>query len=297
MPDDRKPPCASDSGARPSPADPRPLTGAANTRRAYTADWRHFSGWCRREGLEALPPAPQTVALYIAACASGARSVGGRRSAISTIERRLSALVWACAQRGLKLDRRHPQISTVLADLRDNRAAPGHQKAALRPEDIRAMLETCDRGSLRGLRDRAMLLLGFAGGLRRSEITGLDAGRDQTGDGRGWVKILPDGILVTLRSKIGLREVEIDRNPTDAACPVAALEAWLKLARIGSGPLFRRVTGRGREVGPTRLNDREVARLVKRAVISAGIRGDLPESARAALFSGRSLHPGKVTDR
>lgn len=297
MPDDRKPPCALDSGARPSPAGPRPLTGAANTRRAYTADWRHFSGWCRREGFEALPPAPQTVGFYIAACASGARSVGGRQSAISTIERRLSALVWACAQRGLKLDRSHPQISTVLADLRDNRAAPKHQKAALRPEDIRAMLETCDRGSLRGLRDRAMLLLGFAGGLRRSEITGLDAGRDQTEDGRGWIEILPDGILVTLRSKTGLREVEIDRHPTDAACPVAALEAWLKLARIGSGPLFRRVTGQGREIGPTRLNDREVARLVKRAVISAGIRGDLPESARAALFSGRSLHAGKVTDR
>ncbi|MET3778152.1 site-specific recombinase XerD [Rhizobium alvei] len=61
------------------------------------------------------------------------------------------------------------------------------------------MLETLDRGSLRGLRDRAMLLLGFAGDLRRSEIVGLDVGRDQTEDGRGWIEILDKELLVTLR--------------------------------------------------------------------------------------------------
>lgn len=263
---------------------------SANTRRAYAADWKHFSGWCRREGLEALTPDPQVVGLYITACASGARSVGGRKNAVSTIERRLSALVQAYAQRGLSLERKDRHIATVLAGIRNTHAAPPRQKEAILPEDLLAMLDTCDRASLQGLRDRAMLLIGFAGGLRRSEITGLDAGRDQTGDGRGWVEVLDGGLLVTLRGKTGWREVEIGRGSTPATCPIAALESWLKHARISRGPVFRRVTGT--EVGPMRLNDREVARLVKRAAMAAGLRDDVPETARQALFAGHSLRAG-----
>jgi integrase len=154
------------------------------------------------------------------------------------------------------------------------------------------MLETLDRGSLRGLRDRAMLLVGFAGGLRRSEIVGLDAGRDQTEDGRGWVEILGKGMLVTLRGKTGWREVEIGRGSSDMTCPIVALETWLGFARIGHGPLFRRVTGQGRKVGSERLNDQEVARLVKRAALAAGVRGDLAEAERGRLFAGHSLRAG-----
>ncbi|KFI26351.1 MULTISPECIES: site-specific integrase [Paracoccaceae] len=265
---------------------------SANTRKAYAADWKHFAGWGRREGLDALTPNPQVVGLYITACASGAKSVGGRKNAVSTIERRLSALVWAYTQRGLNLDRRDRHIATVLAGIRNSHAAPPRQKEAILPEDLLAMLETCDRGTLRGLRDRAMLLIGFAGGLRRSEITGLDAGRDQTEDGRGWIEVLPGGLLVTLRGKTGWREVEIGRGSSPATCPVKALEDWLKFARISQGPLFRRVTGGGKEPGAFRLNDREVARLVKRAAQTAGLRGDLPEKDRPALFSGHSLRAG-----
>ena len=145
---------------------------------------------------------------------------------------------------------------------------------------------------LRGLRDRAMLLLGFAGGLRRSEVVGLDCGRDQTEDGRGWIEILDRGLLVTLRGKTGWREVEIGRGSSDATCPAVALETWLKFARISHGPLFRRVTGQGKAVGADRLNDQEVARLVKRTAMAAGVRGDLPEGERGKLFAGHSLRAG-----
>ncbi|MBJ2154066.1 tyrosine-type recombinase/integrase [Paracoccus sp. IB05] len=265
---------------------------SVNTRKAYAADWKHFTGWCRREGLDSQVPDPRVVGLYITACASGAKSVGGRRNAVSTIERRLSALVWAWTQRGLNLDRRDRHIATVLAGIRNSHAAPPRQKEAILPEDLLAMLETCDRGTLRGLRDRAMLLVGSAGGLRRSEITGLDVGRDQTEDGRGWIEVLPGGLLVTLRGKTGWREVEIGRGSSPVTCPVAALAIWLKLGRISQGPLFRRVTGGGKEPGPFRLNDREVARLVKRAAQAAGLRGNLPEKDRPALFSGHSLRAG-----
>ncbi|BCH67933.1 hypothetical protein RvVAT039_pl07660 (plasmid) [Agrobacterium vitis] len=166
------------------------------------------------------------------------------------------------------------------------------QKEAVLAEDIIAMIETLDRGTLRGFRDRAMLLIGYAGGLRRSEIVGLDIKPDQTEDGRGWIEIFDKGMLVTLRGKTGWREVEIGRGSSDTTCPVVAVESWITFARLAHGPLFRRVTGQGKSIGPNRLNDKEVARLVKRAALAAGVRGDLSEIERAFKFSGHSLRAG-----
>ena len=223
------------------------------------------------------PPDPQVVGLYITACASGKATGDKKPNSVSTIERRLSSLTWNYAQRGQALDRKDRHIATVMAGIRNTHASPPLQKEAILPEDLIAMLETFDRGTLRGLRDRAMLLLGFAGGLRRSEIVGLDVARDQTEDGRGWVEVFDKGVLVTLRGKTGWREVEVGRGSSDATCPVVALQTWLKLARIAHGPLFRRVTGQGKAVGSERLNDQEVARLVKRVALAAGVRGDLSD--------------------
>ena len=266
---------------------------SANTRRAYASDWKHFSSWCRRQGLAPLPPNPQIVGLYVTACASGAATADKKANAVATIERRLSSLTWNYAQRGQKLDRKDRHIATVLAGIRNSHAAPPRQKEAILPEDLIAMLEKLPRATLHGLRDRAMLLLGFAGALRRSEIVGLDVGRDQTKDGRGWVEVFPGkGLLVTLRGKTGWREVEIGRGSAHATCPVAALETWLKFARIAHGPLFRRVTGQGRKVGAHRLNDQEVARLVKKTALAAGVRGELSEGERAQKFAGHSLRAG-----
>ncbi|MBX8827340.1 site-specific integrase [Ochrobactrum sp. SFR4] len=265
---------------------------AANTRTAYAADWKHFTGWCRRQGVEIMPPDPQIVGLYITACASGAAIPGGKPHKVTTIERRLSALKWNYAQRGTPLDRQERHIATVLAGIRNTHAAPPVQKEAVLPEQLIAMLETLPRGTLRGLRDRAMLLIGFAGGLRRSEIVGLDTGRDQTEDGRGWITILDQGVVLTLRGKTGWRDVEIGRGSTGTTCPVIALEAWLNFARLSRGPLFRRVTGQGKNIGPDRLHDQEIARLVKKAALAAGVRPELTETERAEKFSAHSLRAG-----
>lgn len=263
-----------------------------NTRRAYDSDWKHFGSWCRRQGLEQLPPDPQVVGLYITACASGAATGNRKPAAVSSIERRLSALSWRYRQLGEKLDRDDRHIATVLDGIRNTHGRPPVQKEAVLPEDLIAMLETLDRGALRGLRDRAMLLIGFAGGLRRSEVVGLDVGAEQTEDGSGWVEMLERGMILTLRGKNGWREVEIGRGSSDSTCPVLTLETWLKLARIAHGPLFRRVTGGGKTVGPERLHDQEVARLVKRAAMAAGVRGDLSEDERQGKFAGHSLRAG-----
>ncbi len=263
-----------------------------NTERAYAADWRHYAAWARRQNVSPLPPDSQVIGLYIAACASGApsgRTAPSAPCSVRTIERRLSALAWNFAQRGEPFERADRHIATVLAGIRRAHGRPPAQKEAVLPEDLIAMLATLELGDLRGLRDRAILLIGFAGGLRRSEIVGLDCAADQTQDGAGWVEILDKGMVVTLRGKTGWREVEIGRGSSDLTCPVVAPQTWLKLARIGHGPLFRRVTGNGREVGAARLADNHVARLVKRTALAAGVRGDLSEGERARKFSGHSL--------
>ncbi|MFG1466805.1 integrase, partial [Xanthobacter sp. DSM 24535] len=103
---------------------------SANTRRAYASDWKHFAAWCRRQGLELLPPAPEVVGLYITACASGAVIPGSKPNAVSTIERRLSAISWNYTQRGTPLDRSDRHIATVLAGIRNMHASPPRQKEA-----------------------------------------------------------------------------------------------------------------------------------------------------------------------
>jgi integrase len=258
-----------------------------NTNRAYAADWRHFSAWARRQNLKTLPPDPQVLGLYIAACASGA--AGPKACSVSTIERRLSALAWSFAQRGETFDRKDRHVATVLAGIRRTHGRPPEQKEAILPEDLLAMIAALDLGSLRGLRDRAILLIGFAGGLRRSEIVGLDCRREDGLSG-GWIEFFDAGLLLTLRGKTGWREVEIGRGSSDATCPVAALETWLKFGRISVGPVFRRVVGG--KVGAERLTDRHVARLVKHAALAAGVRGDLSEGEREKRFSGHSLRAG-----
>jgi integrase len=261
-----------------------------NTRRAYAADWRDYLGWRARQCLEQRPLAdPEAVGLYLAALASGA-GPGARPRRVATIERRLSALAWNFAQRALPFDRADRHVATVLAGVRRTHGRPPLQKEALLPEQLIAMLDALPPSDLRNIRDRAILLIGFAGGLRRSEIVGLDCRDEESSTSAGWPEFLEGGLLLTLRGKTGWREVEIGRGSSEATCPVAALKRWLEFARIARGPVFRRVQ-RGK-VGSQRLNDRHVARLVKRLAAVAGLRGDLSEVERSGLFSGHSLRAG-----
>jgi integrase len=260
-----------------------------NTRSAYAKDWAQFARWCRMRGADPLPSSPQLIGLYITDLAAPQ----GKAPALSvaSIERRLSGLAWGYAQRGERLDRKDRHIATVLAGIRRKHARPPMQKEAILPEDLRDMLATLPH-DLRGLRDRAILLIGFAGGLRRSEIVSLDHGRDDTPDSGGWVDILEDGLLLTLRSKTGWREVEIGRGSTDQTCPVHALSQWLHYARIDFGPIFVAVSRSGLKATDERLSDKHVARLIKTCVRDAGLRPDLPETERIRLFSGHSLRAG-----
>ncbi len=151
---------------------------------------------------------------------------------------------------------------------------------------------------LRDMRDRAILFIGYAGGLRRSEIVSLDVGKDETEDGNGWIEVEKDGAVIHLRGKTGWREVEIGCGSSDTTCPVKALEQWLHYAKIAHGPVFRRVYRDNSGVGPERLSDKHVARLIKRCVLESGVGLDRPtlsklsDKERVKHFSGHSLRAG-----
>ena len=236
-----------------------------NTLKAYAKDWAQFARWCRMRGADPLPASPQLIGLYIADLAAPQ----GRSHAlsVSSIERRLSGLAWGYAQRGDRLDRKDRHIATVLAGIRRRHARPPAQKEAI-------------------------LLIGFAGGLRRSEIVSLDHGKDDTPDSGGWVEILEDGVLLTLRGKTGWREVEIARGSSDQTCPIHALTQWLHYARIDFGPIFVAVSRNGLKATGERLSDKHVARLIKQTVENAGLRPELSKAERLALYSGHSLRAG-----
>jgi integrase len=260
---------------------------ADNTQRAYSADWRHFASWLRRQGFSETPPNPEAVGLYLASQVERR----GAELSVATLERRLSGIAWRYRQLGQPLAIRDRHIATVLAGIRRRHGRPPLQKAAIFADELLAMLATLDM-DLRGLRDRAILAIGFAGGLRRSEIVGLDCGPAESEDGSGWIEILPEGALLTIRGKTGWREVEIGRGSRADTCPVALLETWLRLGRISHGPLFRPIARRSGGVGSERLTDKHVVRLVKRCALAAGLRGDLTEGDRGLAFGGHSLRAG-----
>jgi integrase len=264
---------------------------AENTARAYESDWRQFASWLRRNGFAETPPEPQTVGLYLAAQAEAGVSV-------ATLERRLCGVSWRYRQFGTPLDTADRHISTVLAGIRRKHARPPVQKEAIFADELLAMLATLEM-DLRGLRDRAILALGFAGGLRRSEIVGLDCGPDQTEDGTGWIEIFSaggsandGGVVLQISGKTGWREVEIGRGSRPETCPVALLETWMRLGRIGHGPLFRPIGRKNGGVSSERLSDKHVARLVQKCALNAGVRGDLTEGERRRAFGGHSLRAG-----
>ena len=260
-----------------------------NTLKAYGTDWAHFARWCRMKGVEPLPPSPEMIGLYLADLASGS----GPSPALSvpTIDRRLSGLAWNYAQRGFTLDRKNRHIATVLAGIKRRHARPPVQKAAILAEDILAMVATLPH-DLRGLRDRAILLLGYAGGLRRSEIVSLDVHKDDTPGSGGWIDIMDGGALLTLNAKTGWREVEVGCGSSDQTCPVHALNQWLHFSRIDFGPVFVRTSRDGKRALEARLSDKHVARLIKQTVLKSNIRAELPQRDRLALFSGHSLRAG-----
>lgn len=244
---------------------------AANTRKAYASDWRHFAMWCAEHGLVPLPAVPATVGLYLAAHETAL--------SMATLTRRLSTIAVTHRMAGHPMDTRHPAIRDVLRGLRRAKGVAQDHAEALTVPLLRRLLATCgDR--LIDRRDRALLLVGFGAALRRSELVGLAVDD---------VVVVPEGLRVTIRRSKGDQEGEgaviaVGRTGS-ATCPAAAYTAWLEASGVAEGAVFRGVTRHG-YLG-ARLSTDAVAEIVQRRAAAAGL--------DPAPFSGHSMRAGFAT--
>jgi site-specific recombinase XerD len=246
---------------------------SANTLRAYASDWRDFRTWCESHGQCPLPATPATVAAYIAESAA--------RLKVSTIQRRLNAIAQAHASLSLKPPTEDGQVRSTMKGVRRTKGTAPAQKAPTLTDDIRAMVDATDGGII-GTRDRALLLLGFSGAFRRSELVGLDVENCKFGR---------DGLTIALRrsktDQTGVgRMIGIPYGSNPATCPIRALQDWIEQAGITAGPLFRCVNRHG-HVQADRLSDYGVVRIVKKLADRAGL--------DPAKFAGHSLRAGHAT--
>jgi site-specific recombinase XerD len=246
---------------------------AANTIRAYAADWREFTAWCERHAASQLPAAPETVALYVAELADTLR--------VGTLTRRLSAISQAHQLAGFDSPTHDARVRTVLAGVRRVKGTAQQGKRPVTTEDLRRILERLP-DTLQGRRDRALLLMGFAGAFRRSELVGIDIAD---------LEFHRDGLVVTVRrSKTDPegqgRKVGLPYGSHPETCPVRAAREWLECLDETRGPVFRPVDRHG-HIGAGRLSDKAVALIVKRAAGTVG----LP----VAELAGHSLRAGLAT--
>ncbi len=245
---------------------------APATRRAYASDLRAYAAWCTARSVTPLPAAPETVAAFLA-------HEAGRGLKPSSLERRRAAIRFLHRSAGFADPGRDESVRATLAGIRRTRGSAPTRKQPATVDRLVAMVEALPPGFV-GTRDRALLLLGFAGAFRRAELAGL-AVED--------LEETADGLLVTLRrSKTDPngygRVVPVIRGQTH--CPVAALRRWLVVSGILAGPVFRAI-GVGDRLADLALSPYGVAVIVKRAAARAGF--------DPAGFAGHSLRRGFLT--
>ena len=255
-----------------------------NTKRAYRADWSHFRQWCDTHSVDPLPAQPATVASYISALASGDGTPDGEPFAASTIQRRLTSI--RVLHRAQECD--DPTDSELVEKTwkgirrDDNVQVDQNGRAALLTPHIRRMVDSLDTDTVKGKRDRALILLGFATGARRSELAQLDVDD---------LDFRPEGVVVHIRQSKTDQE-GTGRTPSLHCggdwCPVAALEAWLDSSDLEDGAVFRTVDRWG-NIRENRMSGRSVNRAVKSACESAGM--------DASQVGAHSLRAGHVTQR
>ena len=246
---------------------------AENTLRGYRTDWKDFYAWCGAHDLCPLPASPETVASYIAECAG--------RLKVGSVQRRLNAIAEAHKAIARESPTRSAMVQATMKGIRRTNGTAPTQKAPILTADIRAMVDATDDGII-GTRDSALILLGFAGAFRRSELVGLDV------EDCAFSK---DGLTITLRrSKTDQdsagRKIGIPYGSNPETCPVRVLQDWIAQAAITGGPLFHSITRHGK-VRPDRLTGLDVARVVKKLAKRAGL--------DAAKYAGHSLRAGHAT--
>lgn len=244
-----------------------------NTRRAHASDWDDFQRWCQPYGFVPLPARPETIGLYLTSLAGALKP--------STLGRRLATISQVHQAAGHDTPTKAAPVRLVWAGIRRAKGTEQHGKNPAVTAELRRMVDTLEENLL-GTRDRGLLLIGFAGAFRRSELVGLDVSDVQAGH---------DGLTVYIRkSKTDQegqgRKIGIPYGSQPHTCPVRALAAWLEKSGLTEGPLWRAVNRHG-QMQPGRLSDKSVALIVKRCAKKAGL--------DPAKYAGHSLRAGLAT--
>lgn len=250
---------------------------APSTRRALRADWNDFVAFCRTHQFQPLPATSEVIALYLADRASSLVP--------QTLTRRLTSITLAHRAAGFTgispASTKQLVVGKVLRGIRRSKEVAQHGKDPLLADQMRALVRACPE-DLQGVRDRALLLVGFAGAFRRSELVAIHF------PDLSWTN---SGLVIYVRRSktdqegVG-RRVAIPRGAHPETCPVSALERWIAQAHITSGPLFRGVRQNGR-IRARGMHPSTVAYVIKRAARRAGLDD--------RVFAGHSLRSGHVT--
>jgi len=244
---------------------------ATGTARVYGGAWQRWAAWCRLMHTEPLPAAPEAVAAYLAELADAGRSV-------ATIKGALAAIQHVHREAGCSLDREHRAVDAVLAGITRRRSRPIRHAAPLEIADLRSIIGRIDGTDLRALRDRALLLVGFFGALRRSEVARLDV------TGRSPIEIRDDGLVLHLtatKESATTQSISIPRRE-DELCAAGAVANYLAATGIRSGPLFRAINKGGR-MSTRRLDGSSVRHILKQR--ANGSRMFTPHSLRAGFIT------------
>ena len=235
------------------------IARADNTIKAYESDWNDFCDWCDYHHVSAFPAIPETIVNYINDLADNAKA--------NTVARRISALTENFDAAGIQDNPcRFPIVKNALRGIKRMKGVIQHGKLPILFDDIKEMLTYLDGDTLQQTRDKAILLVGFYGAMRRSEIANLDI------DDIQFTRL---GMLLTLRKSktdqydqgqlIAIPIVQ-DKN----ICAVHALKEWIRLSGITSGPVFRGFT-RSHTIRKTRISDKTIALIVKHYVALMGM--------------------------
>ena len=250
---------------------------ANNTLRAYKSDFKDFGAFCNKHGFNSLPTEPKIVSLYITHLS--------KNSKISTLRRRLVSISMVHKLKGHYLDTKHPIIIENLMGIRRTKGSMQKGKKPLLISHLKLLINVINEQKteeIKKARDKAIILIGFGGGFRRTELISID--HDD-------LEFVPEGLKITIkRSKTDqYGEGMIKGLPyfiNEIYCPVLSLKKWLDLSKIKSGPIFKRFA-KGSIITRHRLTDQSVVLLIKECLKIAGIDNQ--------NFSGHSLRSGFAT--
>ena len=251
---------------------------ANNTVRAYKSDFNDFGAFCIKNGFKNLPSEPKIVSLYLTHLAT-------KEIKLSTIKRRLVSIGVIHKIKGHYLDTKHPAIVENLLGIKRRKGTIQKGKKPILINQLRILLKVIDEEKIhdiKKLRDKSIILIGFAGGFRRNEIVSLN---------REDLDFVYEGVKITVkRSKTDqFGEGSIKALPyfqESLYCPVTILKRWLNVSKITNGPIFRRFT-KGSKLTKNRLTDQTVALIIKDYLSKAGI--------DSKNYSGHSLRSGFAT--